>query len=274
MAIMESIQLDNSFPFRFLVNYGYRLTTPHFHSEYEILYVEKGSINLGIGNELFRLEEKQMFVIRPYLEHYIVPELESIRHVFQFKEEMLGNILSLDHTHQLRNLNPVSFYWSEEVNNEIDDLLNIIKEEVTKKNIGYEEQIRSNLLRLYVLLVRNECDDYKEYKESKKMNSLKNVFLYVEEHYKDKIYIEDVADYLGYSTEYFSRFFKKHIGLNFTDFLLDYRLTKARWDLLTTEDSIHQIIYNNGFSNTATFYRNFKEYSGYSPKEYRKKHKR
>lgn len=274
MTMLETIHLQAKFPFRFLINYGYRLTTPHFHSEYEIIYVEKGSINLGVEKELFKLEEKEMFIVRPYLSHYIVPEQESIRYIFQFNENIFGNILMSDHAHVLQNLNPISTYWNKKVKKEIDALLGFIKEEYDTKKDSFELQIVSDLLKVHVLLARNECSGYKEYEETKKMSILKNVFLYVEEHYQNKIYVEEVAEYLGYSTEYFSRFFKKNIGLNFTDFLLDYRLTKARWELLTTEETIHQIIYNNGFSNTATFYRNFKEYSGCSPKEYRENHKR
>lgn len=273
MAMLETIHLDENFPFRFLINYGYRLTTPHFHSEYEILYMEKGSINIGVEKELFKLEEKQIFVIRPYLEHYIVPDPESIRYVFQFRETLFGNIIMQNNVHKLEQLNPMSYYWHIEVKSQIEKLLQSMKDENEQKKENYELQIMCSLINIYVLLIRNECGGIEKYIESKKMNYLKSIFEYVEEHYKDKIYIEEVAQHLGYSTEYFSRFFKKNIGLNFTDFLQDYRLTKARWDLLTTDDSIHQIIYNNGFSNTATFYRNFKQFSGYSPKEFRIIHK-
>lgn len=269
MAILESIHFEGKFRFRFLINYGYRLTTPHIHSEYEIIYVEKGSINLGVDNELFRLKENEVFVIRPYLEHYIVPDSESIRHVFQCDETLFRNNFMNDFSKKMTDLSPVSHYWDKKVADQIVSSLKSIRDEYNSKSVSYEIQILSDLYKIFVLLTRYECEGNIKHKESKKMKTLKEVFQYVGEHYKEKIYIEEIADFLGYSTEYFSRFFKKNTGLNFTDFLLDYRLTSAKWELLTTDYSINQIIYNNGFSNTATFYRNFKELTGYSPKEFR-----
>lgn len=273
MAIYESIHLSEDFPFRFLINQGYRLTTPHFHGEYEIIYVETGSINLGVEKDLFQLEEGQLFIIRPHVEHYIVPEKDSVRYVFQFQQSLFGNHLMQEQAAVIEMVNPNSCFWHNEVCHEIIERLHGMKQEFDQKHNGYEFQIMSDLLRIYVILMRNEYDHNKTiYHETKKIQKLKKVFQYVEDNYKYKIYVDEVADLLGYNAEYFSRFFKKNTGLNFTDFLLDYRLTKAKWDLLTTKDSIHQIIFNNGFSNTATFYRNFKEYSGLSPKEYRDKH--
>lgn len=274
MAIFESIQLAETFPFRFLVNYGYRLTTPHFHGEYEIIYVEKGNINLGVGKELFQLEEKQIFIIHPHIEHYIVPEKDSVRYVYQFDPALFGNILLQSDAVQFESIQPNSTFWHKEVSDTVIQLLESIKKEIDHKQKGYELTIIAALLEMQVILMRNEFKQKTAYTETKKVQKLKEVFLYVEENYKNKIYIEEVAELLGYNSEYFSRFFKKNTGLNFTDFLLDYRLTKARWDLLTSKDSINEIIYNNGFTNTATFYRNFKEYSGCSPNEYKKRHRK
>lgn len=274
MAIFESIQLAEAFPFRFLINYGHRLTTPHFHGEYEIIYMEKGNVNLGVGKELFQLEEKQIFIVHPHLEHYIVPEKDSIRYVYQFDPALFGNILLQSDAVQFESIQPNSAFWHKEVSDAVIQMLEAMKHEIEQKKKGYELAIIAALLQMQVILMRYECRKTTAYSETKKVQKLKEVFLYVEENYKNKIYIDEVAELLGYNSEYFSRFFKKNTGLNFTDFLLDYRLTKARWDLLTSKQSINEIIYNNGFSNTATFYRNFKEFTGCSPNEYKKRHRK
>lgn len=272
MAIFESISLSAEFPFRFLVNLGYRLTTPHLHSEYEIIYVEKGSINLGVGKELFKLREHQIYIIFPHIEHYIVPEKDSVRYVYQFTSALFGNILLQKDAIQFDRIVPNSCFWPEEIASTIAEILERIEEEVHMKQRGYELEVIRSLLQIQVLLIRNAYHQDIIYQEPKNIQKLKKVFQYVEDNYKNKIYLDEISEILGYNTEYFSRFFKKTIGRNFTDFLLDYRLTKAKWDLITTKDSIHQIIYKNGFQNTATFYRNFKEYTGYSPKAYRELH--
>lgn len=272
MAILETIKLDNQFPFRFLINYGYRLTTPHFHSEYEIIYVKKGAINLGVNDYLYKLKEGQIFIINSHVEHYIVPEIDSVRYIYQFNNSLFGNLLLQDGLINLNEICHNSEYWDDQSKKTILKLLDEIKYEVEENKKGYQLQVVGDLLQIIVILMRGTYDKNDIFIENKKMRNLQKIFKYVEDNYQYHIYIEDVAEHAGYNTEYFSRFFKKNTGLSFTDFLLDYRVTKAKWDLITTDKSINQIIYNNGFTNTSTFYRNFKEITGYSPKEYRNKY--
>lgn len=54
---LEIPDVDKHFPFRSLVCGGDDLTYPHWHKEIEIIYVTKGSLNLGINDVPIRMEQ-------------------------------------------------------------------------------------------------------------------------------------------------------------------------------------------------------------------------
>ncbi len=67
----------------------------------------------------------------------------------------------------------------------------------------------------------------------------------------------------------FSRWFKKHSGMNYGDFVANVRLAHSARDLLDTEKSVTEIAMNNGFSSVSVFSKAFKKYQGMTPVKYR-----
>jgi len=65
--------------------------------------------------------------------------------------------------------------------------------------------------------------------------------------------LSDVADHVHLNEEYFSRLFKKEVGINFTDYLLNLRMEKARTLLLTTHEKISRIAEQVGISDSKYF---------------------
>jgi AraC-like DNA-binding protein len=59
--------------------------------------------------------------------------------------------------------------------------------------------------------------------------------LYIENHYSSVITLDEIASQFGFSAAYFSRYFKKHTGSNFLDYLTDYRLEKAAKTIIRTK---------------------------------------
>ncbi len=64
MAIYrERLFLEEVFPFQTLMNDGDILTTPHWHQETEMIYVKTGRIRMGIGEDVFVVEEGEFVLI-------------------------------------------------------------------------------------------------------------------------------------------------------------------------------------------------------------------
>ena len=50
---------------------------------------------------------------------------------------------------------------------------------------------------------------------------------YIHNHFRENLTLQDVADKLFLSAEYFSRRFKQEVGVNFSEYLLELRMQEA-----------------------------------------------
>ena len=80
----------------------------------------------------------------------------------------------------------------------------------------------------------------------------------------------EVAKKFYFNGEYFSRYFRQSMRVTFTEYLTDYRVRKAREDLLNTDYSILDIAIRNGFPNGRAFSRAFLKNYQVLPSKYKK----
>ena len=98
---------------------------------------------------------------------------------------------------------------------------------------------------------------------------LRKIISYVNEHYTEKLSLEEVANQVGFSREYFCRFFKQHMGITFLRYLNEVRISHAGRILMNTDKSISEVMQESGFTNQTIFNRLFKEIYGMTPRQAR-----
>lgn len=111
------------------------------------------------------------------------------------------------------------------------------------------------------ILEEKDQMDTKPIKEAKK---------YILQHYKEPISLEIVSEVVGFNTTYFSTMFKKETGINFSEYLLNLRLDKAKELLKETKKSIADICEEVGYHDVKYFTKKFTNYTSLKPNEYRK----
>ena len=92
---------------------------------------------------------------------------------------------------------------------------------------------------------------------------------FIQSNYKNPISLTDVADFVGLSPTYFSELFKKEEDINFIDYLIEFRIKKAKHLLRYTDYKIYEVAREVGYENIYYFSRIFKRQTGLSPKQYR-----
>ncbi len=92
---------------------------------------------------------------------------------------------------------------------------------------------------------------------------------YVYAHYKEDISLKSVASAVFLSPQYLSSVFKKETGGGLAKFIKDYRMKKAQELLRKTNQKIHVICTEVGYSNESYFCKSFRECFGVSPEKYR-----
>ncbi|MBQ7886243.1 MAG: helix-turn-helix transcriptional regulator, partial [Clostridia bacterium] len=99
-----------------------------------------------------------------------------------------------------------------------------------------------------------------------------DVCTYIANHCAQKLTLEQVAAYSGYSKYHFARMFKAYSGMSFYDFFLRQRVLLCEQLLSNPSLSVTEVALKSGFGSIATFNRIFKQYEKMTPTEYRRLH--
>ena len=112
----------------------------------------------------------------------------------------------------------------------------------------------------------------KEAKDSiiSKNDEIRKAISYIDTNLTTNLTLEDVANHVYLSQFYFSRLFKKEIGVSFITYLNQQRIEQAKVLLTQSNLSIKSISQNIGYSQTSYFCKIFKELVGMTPVNYRK----
>lgn len=92
---------------------------------------------------------------------------------------------------------------------------------------------------------------------------------YMKANYSRNISLQDVANHVAISKNYFSELFRKTTGQTFIDYLIRLRLSRASELLRTTTLKIYEIAEMSGFNDVKYFSKVFKKVMKVSPADYR-----
>lgn len=115
---------------------------------------------------------------------------------------------------------------------------------------------------ILIRLPRREHDTPHQYITDK-------IMTYIEQNYEKDVSLDTLSRQLNYSTTYLSRLIKKNCGKNFTDLLLDCRISRAKELLKNSDYKIHRIAQEVGYGDFSYFIQIFKKKAGVTPSEYR-----
>lgn len=112
-----------------------------------------------------------------------------------------------------------------------------------------------------------------EHEEEGKAGSfiVKNALQYMEENYKSKITLNDVAENTYVSQWHLSKLLNKHTGKSFSDLLNQIRINQAKLLLMDPSLRVSDVAEMVGFLDVAHFSRVFKKQAGMSANEFRNK---
>lgn len=95
----------------------------------------------------------------------------------------------------------------------------------------------------------------------------------VQEFYQTGITLEEIAEKIKVTPEYLSTRFHKETGTTFSNYIKNYRITKAKELLISTNLKLYEIAEKAGYADSKYFSRVFRETTGMLPADYRKTHR-
>jgi AraC-like DNA-binding protein len=243
----------------------------HQHKEIEIISMTEGSAFFYVDAQEYRLEKGDILIIPPYAIHHGRTSEKGISSYtcicFDLKiqcDEELKNGLE-DHILATKHLVSKESVYASQLQKYIEKAC-LANE---KQASGWELEAMGNISLLMSILKK---EDYftKNLKCETKNSFAQKVMNYIIDHYTDAITSRTVADAFYMDTSYFCRLFKKNFGCCFADYVLAYRLEKAKLHLTHTVLPVTEIAFQTGFNSCSYFSKTFKVRFGISPLSYRK----
>ena len=119
--------------------------------------------------------------------------------------------------------------------------------------------------------LKKELEIQEHTKAEEPESLLDQIEQYLEENFRKKITLDDIADTLHVNRSYLSRYYKNKTGVNLFDEILMKRVEKAKEYLQNTEMKTYEISEAVGVEDAGYFSKMFKKITGVSPKEFRKR---
>lgn len=287
-AVMKKIlneQLDisdaNPLKARF---YDYKnFTYPwHFHSEFEIIYVEKGYGQGIIGDGITPFSDQSLFVLGSHLPHYVENAPEYARRedlrvngvIIQFEKDFMQYAFS--HYSQFQAISRLlkearrGLLFSLTGCPGIPEQIKHIPEKEGVEQIVALLQLLDSLTHLTPRL-QISSPAYNPVSSHFNGRKIEKVINFLNTHYTQHLTLEQVASFAAMNPTAFCRFFKENTGKTFTQHITDMRIGYACQLLQHARWNISEICLECGFESIAHFNRCFKQHTGITPTAYRKK---
>ncbi len=240
----------------------------HSHESYELLFMLSGQISLYINEEHFIAGEGDLILINKQTIHAYKTDGECMHIVCQID---INQLPTLPNTNiPFFRVNSVKYPHTTRYNHLRHLLAKLIEvqaqEDHNTGSMGVIYEIVSELL-MHFTTSENTPAAGQGAKHIERRVALLN---YVTENYRDALTLNALASSFNLSVPYLSSFFKKHIGVTFTEYYNRIRLERTTKELIGSDEPIDVIAQNNGFSDTRTFVKLFKDQFNILPSHYRK----
>ena len=117
-------------------------------------------------------------------------------------------------------------------------------------------------------LVQCMIDTIAHHKRDRNQKMIEIVKGYIEENYKENISLKQAADYIGISSFYLSKCFKKEEGINFKEYLIKMRMKRAKYLMREEHKTVQEAAHEVGYPDPSYFSKAFKKYVGISPTKF------
>lgn len=229
---------------------------PHFHKNFELVYVCKGSLICTADEKSCTLYENEFALFLSNEIHSLTPMDDTKYWVGVFSGDFVHSFAKLTKN---KSADSLKFTCEKSVL------------EFLKINLINYKTPPVFILKSCLYAV---CNEYLNQitlskKDNKNFLQMQAIIDYVAENYKNKISLSDIAKKLGYNYHYLSKKFNKIFSMSFSDFLNLYRLETAIELLNETDLTVTEIAIESGFQSIRSFNELFKKHTGTTPVKYR-----
>lgn len=249
---------------------------PHAHNYYQMIYCQKGSGTITVGQTVYAAVPGRIYLVRPMEMHEILPyeafRLAEVKFVVR-REDLDSCLKKLPVETDIDESTPLRM-----------TIKDVIREGLADQVYSHEATNAALYLFLIRLLRKNRIDiPHKPWRsfyfdtpkrrtagqDGERDADFAMLLDYIEHNLSERISLDSLADRVHFDKSYLTARFKDSLGTSPIRYVNHLRIERAKTLLATTDDSITQIARLVGFSSIHYFSRYFKAKEGITPIEYR-----
>lgn len=256
---------------------------PHWHEDFELLFVLNGSCTAYVGTMRLDVKQNQGLFINSGVLH-AMPTGRGCSGQFRsvvFSPRLVGGGLESIFWQKYigplaanSDLRAIVFDGSEPWHDAAVAAVRKAWQACADEPDGFEFAVRAALSSVMLDIVRH-CSTPPVPQSRRRARSeqrVKIMMQYVHENFSEDLSLDQICAHASVSQSEALRCFKDTIGTTPMRYVKEYRLERAASLLAETDLSAGDISARCGFSDAAYFSRSFHAWSGLNPSEYRKKH--
>lgn len=145
-----------------------------------------------------------------------------------------------------------------------DEVVAVLDEAIRLLNEGESKEVREDDWMKEQLL-----DETVSMETIRVSTSQRIILEFIQQHFQEDISLQDVARTMNYSDAYFCKLFKQCFDKNFTAYLSEFRVARAKQLLEDMAINVREISELVGYRDSNYFAKVFKRIAGITPSEYR-----
>ena len=262
----EFHHIDQSHP-KYVMSY-------HWHVEYEIIRILTGEFTVTLDEKSFKAVQGDVIFVHSGILHSGIPVncvYQCI--VFDMNVFLKLNSVCADYIQKIVHQDILIFHHFDLRYPDVLSAVNSLFQSMDEKKPGYELSVIGQFYHFFGIVFGNHYyldSQPKARRDYKRILQLKQVVEFIEKNYASPLTLGQLSDSVSMSPKYFCRFFSEMTHQTPMDYLNRQRIEQACYQLSTTDDSITDIAYRNGFNDLSYFIRTFKKYKGTTPGKYKK----
>ncbi|MCQ2549219.1 MAG: AraC family transcriptional regulator [Lachnospiraceae bacterium] len=249
----------------------------HWHAELEIAYIISGTLNVHTTTGDYTFSEGEAF----FMNTNVLASMDSPNGCI-LESHHFHAVFLTGHFHSIyetKYINPIITNKNLEIleiRNDIPrqaEILSLLREaSKLQEEEDTEMQTRNVFSSIWLLLLKNvnEGKVQKSRSSFERQERLLSMLSYIHQNYHQKITLDEIAEHAAISKRECQRCFQNGIRKSPSQYIMEYRLEKAKEFLHETDLPITEITFQTGFYSASYFGKMFKEHTGMSPLEYRK----
>lgn len=250
----------------------------HSHDYLEMDVVLSGCGRYRIGERVYKVSAGDILILNPGVKHQVVliegnetPNTDFFLAVTDFQ------LVDMPRNHlPLPGGSPV-VHMTGDLRQKVFRICSSMEAENTMSRQGKYYMLKSYMIQLLLLIIREQYDPVERngayaFESVNKKYVVEQILNYFEDHYNEKISLDQIADNMYLSPFYVSKIFKSETGDTPIRHLINIRLEKAH-ELLENgwTGSIQEAAAKVGYDDAYHFSKLFKKRFGVSPSQVRRR---